>query len=160
MDSWRKFEFTYGTIEFRIHVPPAQGHLAAAWLQSAVKESQTGTGADGTENDLIETPYPTDKFATSIHYDGYGSNHRTGSTRATFPELRTGYHNVALHWTRSKLTFLFDGKEFWTVTDPKLVSRVKEFPIASNELLQWAKGDIHTAPLNSSSADFVDHIHV
>ncbi|MEV6393549.1 glycoside hydrolase family 16 protein [Streptomyces sp. NPDC051907] len=160
VDTWRKFEFTYGTVEFRMHIPPAQGHLAAAWMQSAVKESQTGTGADGTEIDLIETPYPTDRFATSIHYDGYGPDHKTASTRTTKPGLRTGYHTLALHWTPKKLTFLYDGEEIWTVTDPALISRVKEFPIASNEILQWAKGDIREAPLDASSAVLVDYIRV
>lgn len=160
VDSWRKFDFTYGTIEYRMHIPPAQGHLAAAWMQGAGPESRTGTGADGTEIDLIETPYPTDRFATSIHYDGYGANHKAESTRVVKPGLRSGYHTLTLNWTAKKLTFRYDGDEIWTVTDPKLISRVKEFPIASNELLQWAKGNIRDAPLDQSSAVLVDYIRV
>ncbi|MFG2976882.1 family 16 glycosylhydrolase [Streptomyces sp. NPDC048331] len=96
VDSWRKFEFTYGTVEFRMHIPPTEGHLAAAWMQSGAKESRTGTGADGTEIDLIETPYQTDRFATSIHYDGYGADHKTASTRTTRTGLRVGYQTLAL----------------------------------------------------------------
>lgn len=160
VDTWRKFDFTFGTVEFRLRVPPAQGHLAAAWMQSDGPETRTGTGADGTEIDLIETPYPTDRFATSIHYDGYGANHKAESTRVVKPGLRTGYHTLTLNWTASKLTFLYDGEEIWKVTDPKLISRVKEFPIASNEILQWAKGDIRDAPLNQTSAVLVDYIRV
>lgn len=57
-------------------------------------------------------------------------------------------------------TIHYDGQVVRTVTDPKLISQVKEYPILSHEVLDWAEGDVTQAPLDYRSTMHVDWIRV
>jgi hypothetical protein len=58
------------------------------------------------------------------------------------------------------MTVSYDGTVVRTITDPKLISQVREFPIVSNEIIGYAQGDIHDAPLDWHSTMYVDYIRV
>ncbi|MBA4863325.1 glycoside hydrolase family 16 protein [Streptomyces sp. PSKA54] len=155
------FDYTHGTIEVRLHVPPTEGHLGAVWLQTHSWGSVLGSAEDGAEIDLIESAYKADKYAATIHYDGYGADHKQSAQVVAAPSLHTThYHTVGLNWTATKMEFTYDGKVVRTVTDPKLISQVKEYPILSHEVLDWAEGDVTTAPLDYNSTMYVDYVRV
>jgi hypothetical protein len=58
------------------------------------------------------------------------------------------------------MIFSYDGSVVRTITDPKLISQVREFPIASNEIIAYAQSDIRNAPRDWTSTVFVDYIRV
>ncbi|GAB2636403.1 glycoside hydrolase family 16 protein [Prescottella soli] len=161
IDSHGKFDFTYGTIEFRIRFPPTQGHLSAAWLQASRGLADGArNAARGAEIDLIESNFAGDEYTATIHYGGYGAGHIKSAQRVNAPGLHSGYHTIGLSWSPSTLEFRYDGKPVRTVTDPALISTVAEFPILSQEILQWAQGSIADAPLDRASTLYVDYVRV
>lgn len=166
VDSQGKFDFTFGTIEYAIHVPPTIGHLVAAWLQATNGLTPggvvDGTARDGAEIDIVETFSTQNEFGVTIHWDGYGEDHQSSNTVASAPGLHDGawYHTFTLNWTPSQLTVSYDGTVVRTITDPNLISQVQEFPIVSNEIIAYAQGDIHDAPLDWTSTMYVDYVRV
>lgn len=156
-----KFDFTHGTIEWRMHVPKPVGHLGAAWVMPTEEGSEIGTGADGAEIDVLENAYNAAKYPATIHYDGYGEDHQSSSAEVSAPGLYgEWYHTYGLEWSPDKLTFLYDGKPVREVTDPKLISQVASYPLVSHEILQFAEGDIHNAPFDETSNVYADYIRV
>jgi beta-glucanase (GH16 family) len=166
VDSQGKYDLTFGTIEFSVHVPPTIGHLAAAWLQASngltPGGAVDGTARDGAEIDVTETFSTGDQFGVTIHWDGYGADHQSSNTVANAPGLHNGawYHTFTLNWSSTRMTVSYDGTVVRTITDPKLISQVGEFPIVSNEIIGYAQGDIHNAPLDWHSTMYVDYIRV
>ncbi|MFF0484942.1 family 16 glycosylhydrolase [Streptomyces sp. NPDC004435] len=162
VDTQDKFDYAYGTLEARIHTPYAtNGHLAAVWVQAPNHGTQVGTAADGAEYDIIETSRQNDQYPVSIHYDGYAADHKVSSQTVNAPGLHsTWYHTVGMAWTPTQIQFTFDGAVVRTVTDPKLISQVREFPILSHELLFFAEGSLTSAPLDASSTVYVDYLRI
>ncbi|MCQ4210169.1 glycoside hydrolase family 16 protein [Streptomyces longispororuber] len=167
IDSQGKFDYTYGTIEARVHTPAlTNGHLAAVWLQADAGLTPggavDGTARDGAEMDITETNYQADKYSVTLHYDGYGADHKSSGTVADAPGLHsTWYHTFGLSWTPTQLQFLYDGTVVRTVTDPQLISQVKEFPILSHEVLDnWADGSVHDETFDWHSTMYVDYVRV
>lgn len=167
IDSQGKFDYTHGTLEARVHTPAkTNGHLAAVWLQADAGLTPggaiDGTARDGAEIDVTETNYQADKYSVTLHWDGYGADHKSSGTFANAPGLHgTWYHTFGLKWTPTQLRFLYDGTVVRTVTDPKLISQVKEFPILSHEVLDnWADGSVHDEVFDWNSTMYVDYIRV
>lgn len=163
VDSQGKFDYTNGTLEVRFHTPySTDGHLAAVWLQaSGGHGSNLGTAADGAEYDITETADQADTYPVTVHYDGYAADHKQSSATVAAPGLHsTWYHTVGMTWTPSQIQFTYDGAVVRTITDPKLISLVREFPILSHEILQFADGSATNAPLDFNSTVYVDYIRV
>jgi beta-glucanase (GH16 family) len=166
IDSKGKFDFTYGTLEARVHIPPTNGHLAAAWVMPtngfAPGGAYEGTARDGAEMDIVESNFKADKYTVTLHWDGYGPEHRQSSTVAPAPGLHgQWYHTFGLKWTRNRLDFTYDGAVVRTVTDPKLISQVTSYPLLSHEILDaWAEGSIHDEVFDWTSSMYVDYIRI
>ncbi|GAA1575386.1 hypothetical protein GCM10009827_116570 [Dactylosporangium maewongense] len=168
IDSNGKFDYTYGTLEARVHTPVrTNGHLAAVWLLPtgglAPGGRTDGTARDGAEMDIVETNYQTDRYTVTLHWDGFGPPAHQGSgTIANAPGLHsTWYHTFGLNWTPTKLEFTYDGVIVRTVTDPKLISQVKEYPLLSHEILDaWADGSIRDTVFDWHSTMYVDYIRI
>jgi beta-glucanase (GH16 family) len=166
VDTQGKFDFTFGTIEYSIHIPPTQGHLAAAWLQATNGLTPggvvDGTARDGAEIDIIESFSTSDQYGVTIHWDGYGASHQSSNVTVNAPGLHDGtwYHVFTTSWTASQLTFSYDGTVVRTITDPDLISQVQEFAIASHEIIPYAQGNIADAPLDYTSTMYVDYVRI
>lgn len=163
IDSQGKFDFTFGTFECRMHIPVTDGHLAAAWLQSAVglPEGNDVTARTGAEIDIIESNSTGDQYAITLHWGGYGQYHKQSSENVKAPDLRsTWYHTFGVSWGPDKMIFTYDGNIVRTVSDPSLISQVREFPILSNEIIPFAQGNIHTAPLDASCTMYIDYVRI
>ena len=165
VDTQGKYDFTFGTIEQRVHVPPTTGHLAALWLQAANGLTPggvtDGTARDGAEIDIAETFSPDDEYGVTIHWDGYGAAHQESNQVVQAPGLHESYfHTFTTEWTNDYLNFYFDGTLVRSITDPILISQVPEFIILSNEVIPYAQGNITTSPLDSSADVYVDYVRV
>ncbi|MFF0725919.1 family 16 glycosylhydrolase [Streptomyces sp. NPDC004134] len=166
IDSAGKFDYAFGRLEARVRFPPTNGHLGAVWLLPsgglAPGGRYDGTARDGAEMDLAESNYQADRYTISLHWDSFNPpQHRQSSTVANAPGMHSGYHNIGLDWTPTRLQFTYDGTVVRTVTDPNLISQVKEYPLLSHEILdQWADGSIHDEIFDSRSSYWVDHIRI
>lgn len=163
IDSQGKFDFVYGVFESRIHVPKTEGHLAAVWLQAAdgLPEYQDVTARTGAEFDILESNTNKDQYAITLHWGGYGKYHQQSSVNVLAPKLRqVWYHTFGVIWEPNKIIFIYDGKAIRTITDPNLISQVKEFPILSNEVIKFAEGDIRTCSLDQSATVYIDYVRI
>ena len=150
-----KFERAFGYWECRVKLQTQPGHWSAFWLQSPRYGQKIGdTAASGTEIDIYE--YLTkfgDKIQHTLHWDGYGKDHKSAAHQADVPGLTQGWHAVGLEWTEKEYVFYVDGRETWR-TD-KAVSHTPEYIILSCEVGKWA-GDISKAALpDSAMFDYV-----
>jgi len=166
IDSQSKFSFTFGTIEVRALVPPTVGHLGAIWLQAVngltPGGAVDGTARDGAEVDIIESFSPADEYGITIHWDGYGADHQQSNEVVNAPGLhqKNRFHVYTTEWTSTRLDFFYDGTLVRSITDPDLISQVPEFPILSNEVIGYAKGDIHDATFGPESSMYVDYVRI
>jgi len=163
IDSQGKFDFTFGTFECRMHIPVADGHLAAAWLQSAVglMEGPDVTARTGAEIDIIESHSAGDKYAITLHWGGYGQYHKQSSEIVKAPNLHSAwYHTFGVSWGPDEMVFTYDGDIVRTISDPNLISQVREFPIISNEIIPFAQGHIDTAPIDASCTMYIDYARI
>jgi beta-glucanase (GH16 family) len=144
-----KFERAWGYFECRVKLQTQPGHWSAFWLQSPRLGKVVGDAKQsGTEIDIFE--YLTkrgDKVQHTLHWDGYGKDHKTAGHVADCPGLSKGWHTVALEWTRDEYVFYVDGRETWRTN--KGVSHTPQYIILSLEVGKWA-GDVAQAKLPDS----------
>jgi beta-glucanase (GH16 family) len=152
-----KFEPLYGYFECRVRLQTQPGHWAAFWLQSPTYGKAIGDlAASGAEIDIFE--YLTsfgDSLQHTLHWDGYGADHKSAKAAAPVAGLRQGWHTIGFLWTPDEYVFYVDGKETWRMRDA--VSRHTEYIILSLEVGPWA-GDIAKAAL--PDAFLVDYVRV
>jgi lysophospholipase L1-like esterase/beta-glucanase (GH16 family) len=143
-----KFEATYGYFEARMKVQSQIGHWSAFWLQSPDMGKYTGEPAKaGAEIDIIEylcNGANRNKAQHTIHWDGYGEDHKSRHAEYTAPDMHSGFHTFGLEWTPTEYIFYVDGKETWRTSEA--ISRRDEYIILSAEVGKWA-GDIAEADL-------------
>jgi beta-glucanase (GH16 family) len=144
-----KFERAYGYFECRVKFQKQPGHWSAFWLQSPSLGKVVGdTKTSGTEIDIFEyLAIKGDKVQHTLHWDGYGKDHKSAGKVADVPGLSDGWHTVGLEWTKDAYVFYVDGKETWR-TDQG-VSGAPQYIILSAEVGKWA-GDIAQAALPDS----------
>jgi beta-glucanase (GH16 family) len=150
-----KFETAFGYFECRVKFQDQPGHWSAFWLQSPTYGKVIGDPkACGTEIDIYEylVRYP-DVHHINLHWDGYGSHHKSHGRKHKDASLPDGWHVIGLEWTPDAYAFFLDGKEVWR-TD-KAVSHVRQYIILSMEVADWG-GDIRKAKLpDSCTFDYV-----
>ncbi|WP_328727173.1 glycoside hydrolase family 16 protein [Streptomyces sp. NBC_00259] len=161
IESRGKFDHTYGTVEWRAQMPPTEDHFGALWRQPTNGISTVdGTARDGGEYDVVESYYQGDRYANTIHYDGYGADHKVPTATINAPNLHTGYHTYAMEWTPTSIKYRYDGGVIRTITDPNLISQVPQFPVISHEAGAWVDGAIANAPMDWRSNMYVDYIRI
>ncbi|MFG0325652.1 MAG: family 16 glycosylhydrolase [Phycisphaerales bacterium JB037] len=140
------FRTRYGYFEARMKMQQEFGHWAAFWIQTPTMGKVIGDpGASGVEIDVIEYHKKQPGIAqNTIHWDGYGDDHKSAHHKHKLPDIAEGWHTYAVLWTPDELVFYVDGKESWR-TDAA-VPRVEQFMILSLEVGTWA-GDINAANL-------------
>lgn len=117
VDSKDKYEPLYGYMEARIAIAPVSEAVHTAfWLQGANQGNIDGSGSDGCEVDIFESPFSANKCQTALHWDGYGDNNGHTTQQWTATNLHTGYHIFALEWAPNLLKIFFDGDLKWTYT--------------------------------------------
>ena len=115
------FEQAYGYFEVRCKLPRGAGHWAAFWLMSEGVATVDGSGRDGTEIDVFESPnywlrwVPLygDCVTSNIHYDGYGDGHKKKNIcRTSVPgNPYDEFHTYGLEWNEDEYIIYVDGME-------------------------------------------------
>jgi len=150
-----KFERAFGYFECRVKLQTQVGHWSAFWLQSPSYGKVVGDPRRaGTEIDIFEfLTKRGDRIQHTLHWDGYGKDHKSAARVHEQPGLSKGWHTVGLEWTKDEYVFYVDGKETWRTS--KGVSHRPEYIILSLEVGRWA-GDVRQAKLpDSASFDYV-----
>jgi beta-glucanase (GH16 family) len=114
---YSKTSFRYGRFEARIKVPDGAGFWPTFWLLLA--ESVYGAHPRSGEIDIMEMigRQPNDSFAVAHYYDFAADKHRSAEThKTTLAKYSAGFHVYALEWRPGRLTWLLDGKPFFTTT--------------------------------------------
>ena len=113
-------------------------------------------GRDGTEIDIMEKPWRTDRIQHALHWDGYGKHHKSVGKKVTVQGVSKGWHTFGLHWKPDEYVFYIDGRETWR-TNAGGVSQVKSYIKLTEEIGKWG-GAIKKA--NLPDHFLVDYVRV
>ncbi len=135
------FEQAYGYFEIRCTVNTVPGYWTAFWLMGDSVTDENLGGRNGTEIDIMETPYfNTKEVQNTLNWDGYGSAHKV-SGNITKADVYDGeYHTFSLLWTEKEYVFFIDGKESWRTNASEALGTC-EVPLylkISSETGTWA----------------------
>jgi len=142
-----KFEHAFGYYVARIRLQKSAGHWSAFWMYSQAQGRVGHGGMDGTEVDIMEKPWLDGRVQHTLHWDGYGKDHKSEGHVSKNPGVMEGWHTFALLWTPDEYVFFVDGKETWR-TSAGGVCQVPLYLKLSDELEfgGWA-GDVRAAKL-------------
>ena len=136
-----RYDKAFGYFECRAICPGAAGLWGAFWTFAHGVGSIDGSGADGSEIDIMESPFfahPKKKMRDSvthtIHFDGYGPEHQSvflGAFKAVNPY--TEFNTYGLEWNENECIFYINGVETDRVGG-KYVSQVKEWLLLTVEV--------------------------
>jgi len=169
MDTRGIFEQKFGYFEVRCILPKGEGLWSAFWLTCSGTSRVDGSGQDGTEIDIYESPYwytanKNRVLVGGLNYDGYGAYNRL-SVVGTFPvdDPYDTFHTYSMEWNEHEYIFYIDRQEKGRSSFGG-VSQVPEFVILSVEHATggtWA-GDIRNNTINGvEMTDFVvDYVRV
>ncbi|MDD6280761.1 MAG: glycoside hydrolase family 16 protein [Bacteroidales bacterium] len=109
------FTWKYGYVEVRAKIPSSLGTWPAIWMMPA--ENVYGRWPRSGEIDIMEhVGYDPSKIHFSAHTERF--NHTRGTQRTHVieaPEAVGQFHTYGLKWTPDRLTWLYDGKEQYTI---------------------------------------------
>ena len=112
------------------------GAHVAFWLQSPTMSKVGDPATNGTEIDIFEYHCKTPQVLYhNLHWDGYGTDHKTTGQKTTIAGIDSGFHIFGLEWNKTEYVFYVDGKETWRTTTA--VSNRSEYLILSTELTGW-----------------------
>lgn len=135
-----KFEQAYGYFEIRCKVNNVPGYWTAFWLMGDSVSDETGGGRNGTEIDIMETPYfNTKQVQNTLNWDGYGYRHKSSGNVSDIDIYDGEYHTFSLLWTEDEYVFYTDGEETWR-TDAAAALGTCEVPLfikISSETGSW-----------------------
>ena len=115
VDTKGLFEPLYGYMEARMQIAPiSEAVHTAFWTQGYDQANVDGTGYDGCEVDIFESPYLAEKCQTVLHWDGYGAEKQAKTQHWDAPGLHQGYHTFAMKWTPYYIEIYYDGVKKWT----------------------------------------------
>lgn len=155
-----RFEQAYGYFEIRCKVNSVPGYWTAFWLMGDSVTDETQGGRNGTEIDIMETPYfDTKKVQNTLNWDGYGYRHKSSGNVTDIDVYDGEYHTFALLWKEDGYVFYIDGSESWR-TDAAEALGTCEVPLfikITSETGSWTgKPDPEKLPDRMT----VDHVRV
>jgi beta-glucanase (GH16 family) len=149
-----KFEHAFGYYVARVELQKQPGHWSAFWLFNDCVNKVGDEGRDGTEIDIYEKPWLDNRVQQTLHWDGYGKEHKTEGKVVESPNVMNGFHTFGLLWTPDGYVFYIDGKETWR-TKAGGVCRAPLYIKLSDEVGDWG-GKIAEAKLpDHFSVDYV-----
>ena len=128
------FQTTYGYFQASIKMPLKEGHWPAFWLQSPDIQANcvSNPSVYGVEVDIVEfLRREVNTVRHTLHWDGYGSCHKSQENPRTVANSGVGYHTYAVEWTPTEYIFYVDNVE--TVRTHAAVSNRDEYMILSLE---------------------------
>jgi beta-glucanase (GH16 family) len=149
-------EEPYGYYTIRVKLHKEQGHWPAYWIMAGDVGSIENGGVDGAEIDIFEKPTLDNMIQQTIHWDGYGTEHKSSARKVFLNGAMEGWHTIGLLWTPEKYVSYIDGVKTWTHSYGGVCEKPGEL-IISDEIGTWA-GDIKKAALPDSF--LVDYVRV
>ncbi len=108
------FQQTYGYYEIRCKINEIDGWWTAFWLMGESVANENDSGADGTEIDIYESAYFSEKqIQHTLNWDGYGEAHKSEGRVVSADVYDGDYHTFSLLWTRTGYTYYIDGVKTW-----------------------------------------------
>lgn len=154
------FEQAYGYFEIRCTVNTVPGYWTAFWLMGDCVVDETQGGVNGTEIDIMETPYYSKKqVQNTLNWDGYGAAHKSDGKISDINIYDGKYHIFSLLWKEDEYVFYVDGVETWRTKAEKAQGICREplYMIISSEMGSWTgKPDPNDLPDNMK----VDYVRV
>lgn len=137
-----KFLHKYGYYEVRCKLQKQDGWWSAFWLQSPTIGCCPDPAKAGVEIDIMECFEPNIIAPHTIHWDGYGPDHKNIDSNGLSelpPKFNTvlektedDFHTFGMHWEKDGYTFYIDGKQSGQkINGP--VSDVEQFILISTE---------------------------
>lgn len=151
-----KYEHAHGYYVARIRLQEQPGHWSAFWMWGPGVTKVGDEGRDGTEIDIMEKPWLDDRVQQTLHWDGYGKQHKSKGKVAKVPGVMKGFHTFALWWKPDQYVFYVDGKPTWR-TSAGGVCQVPLYIKLSDEIGKWG-GDVSRAKLPDRFV--VDYVRV
>lgn len=136
-----KFEQKYGYFEVCCKLPKGAGIWSAFWMMCDGVGIVDGSGRDGTEIDIFESPFYTvsnkkNCIQSALHYDGYDEDHQQETVHTTHVYGKDPYetfNTYGLEWNEAEYIFYINGVEC-ARSDFGGVSQVPEYLILSVEI--------------------------
>lgn len=132
-----KKEYKYGKFEARVAFTNQSGSWSAFWLQSATMGTPIGDPQTaGMEIDVVETLSKDGRAHHNLHWDGYGTSHKTTGFITGDLGVNNGlFHLYTLEWTPSYYRFFVDGNLTWEYKG--VMSQKAEYLILSSEVMNY-----------------------
>lgn len=124
----------YGYFECRAKVNGSIGPHCALWLQSPDNGATLDPAKDGVEIDIFEYHRAEGREFVyhNLHWNGYGSQHKTLGSRAEIPGMAEGFHTFGLEWTPNEYIAYVDGVE--KARTSTAISHRSEFLVLSMDI--------------------------
>ena len=106
-----KFSHSFGYYTARVKLQGQPGHWSAFWIMGDGVGKVGSGGRDGTEIDIYEKPWLNDRVQHTLHWDGYGKDHKSQGKVVKVPGVMDGWHTFGLWWKPDEYVFYVDGKE-------------------------------------------------
>lgn len=143
-ENYEGFSTTYGYFEIRCKFPPAKGIWSAFWLMpdnniAFSDDDEQGTGRDGAEIDIYESPFysmkPRNCVQSAAHCDGYDERLKSDASKVyCIDDPYSEFHTYALEWNEKEYIFYVDGYETWRTSHLHETAKVDEYMILSVEV--------------------------
>lgn len=121
IDTQETFSQTYGYFEVRCILPKGAGAWSAFWLMPDQVANIDGSGKDGAEIDIYESPFFSEstslsrnRVSSAIHFDGYGDAHQSKTVCKPYIFINNPYENYntyGLEWNEDEYIFYVNGIE-------------------------------------------------
>lgn len=118
IDTNHRYLQKFGYFEVRCLLPKGQGQWAAFWMMNDGVFNVDGSGRDGAELDIFESPYFNKKapfrnaITTNVHYDGYDEGHRMEHVGKFYvPAPYDTFNTYGLEWNENEYIFYINGIE-------------------------------------------------
>lgn len=113
------FRQKFGYFEVRCILPKGADIWSAFWMMNEDVVNVDGSGQDGTEVDVMESPYygriPFNNVVyCNLHYDGYGEAHKAKQVSRTYVKGNPyeEFNTYGVEWNENEYIFYLNGMEY------------------------------------------------
>lgn len=118
-----KGDWKYGRVEIAAKMPSGRGLWPALWMLPT--EWKYGPWPASGEIDIVEyVGYARDSIFGTVHTEAF--NHIIGNQKSgsiIIPDCETKFHVFEMEWTKDKMRFMVDGKEYYSYSNPNKTNR-------------------------------------
>ena len=112
--TYETFRSTYGYYEICCTLHQAKGMWGAFWMMLGPDVG----GGDGAEVDIFESLASEGNIYFTLHYDGYGQEHKSVSASKRLPDMFDGsFHRFGMLWTETGYEWYMDGEKVFSATE-------------------------------------------